>query len=74
MRAHVTNRSGAARGFQSLDRGTVMVEPGASAELDLAEHDLHRVWHEAGEVRIVPVDAAEPAPAPVAQKPKPRRR
>ena len=30
MRAHVTNRSGAARGFQSLDRGTVMVEPGAS--------------------------------------------
>ncbi len=76
MRAHVTNRSGAARGFQSLDRGTVMVEPGASAELDLADHDLHRVWHKAGAVKIVPVSDVEPvpAPAPVAEKPKPKRR
>ena len=74
MRAHVTNKSGAARGFQSLDRGTAMIEPGASAELDLADHDLHRVWEAAGEVAIMPIGDAEPAPSPAPEKPKPKRR
>lgn len=71
MLAHVTNKSGAARGFQSIDRGTVMIESGASAHLDLADHDLHRAWEAAGEVAIVVMEEAEPDEP---EKPKQKRR
>lgn len=63
MLAHVTNRSRGARGFQSVDRGTVMVEPGASARLDLSDHHLHRAWEAAGEVAIAAVAEADPEQA-----------
>lgn len=70
MLALVINKSGAARGFQSLDGRTVMVEPGASARIDLADHDLHEAWESAGEVAIVRIGDAELS----AQTPKPKRR
>ena len=61
MLARVINRSPGARGFQSLT-GTVMIEPGAFAELDLADHDLHRTWEAAGDVAIVRLNEGEPEP------------
>ena len=59
MRARVTNFSRGARGFHTRDRGTALLEPGASALLDLADHPAHRAWEASGEVRVEP---DEPAP------------
>ena len=55
MLAEVTNRSGAARGFATRDRGTVLVEPGAVALLDLADHPLHDTWAQAGHALVQPL-------------------
>ena len=52
MRVHVTNLGRAARGFHTADGGTTLLEPGASADLDLARHPVHDAWVEAGEVRL----------------------
>ena len=52
MLARVTILGRGPRGFLTLDRGTVMVEPGASALLDLADHPAHDAWVAAGEVSI----------------------
>ena len=54
MRVRVTNLGRGARGFQTADGGTVLVEPGSSASLDLADHPAHRAWQAAGEVKIEP--------------------
>ena len=53
MLTTVTNRSQGARGFATLDRGTVAIEPGSSALLDLADHPLHRAWAEEGAVTLL---------------------
>ena len=58
MRALVTNLGRGARGFHTRDRGTALLEPGASAALDLADHPVHRAWEETGEARIEPEDAS----------------
>ncbi len=55
MLAQVINRSGAARGFATRDQGTVLVEPGASALVDLADHPLHDTWAQAGQVLVQPL-------------------
>ena len=60
MRARVTNLGRGARGFHVEDGGTVLIEPGSSASLDLADHPAHRAWAAAGEVRIEPEAAATP--------------
>ena len=52
MLARVTTLGGGPRGFLTLDRGTVIVEPGASALLDLADHPAHDAWVAAGEASI----------------------
>jgi hypothetical protein len=74
MRARVTNRSRAARGFQTPN-GTVMVEAGATLALDLADHPLHRIWQKAGEVEILPeaAEAGERADAEPARARRPGR-
>ena len=64
MRAHVTNRSRSARGLLLADGSTRFVEPGETALLDLADHDLHRAWDAAGDVSFVPVEAAPPRDRP----------
>ncbi|UDL93970.1 hypothetical protein LGH83_15615 [Lichenihabitans sp. PAMC28606] len=55
MLAAVTNKAKSSRGFHTLDRGSVPIEPGAHALLDLADHPLHRAWADAGEISIVPL-------------------
>jgi hypothetical protein len=55
MLANVTNKAGGARGFHTLDRGTVLLEAGASALLDLAEHPLHRAWVASGDATVAPL-------------------
>jgi hypothetical protein len=55
MLAHVTNKTRGARGFVTLDRGTVLLEPGATALLDLADHPLHRAWSASGGVVVAPL-------------------
>lgn len=55
MLATVTNRARGARGFATLDKGVVLLEAGATALLDLADHALHRAWAAAGEVLIAPL-------------------
>jgi len=52
MRARVTNLGRAARGLQTSAGGTAMLEPGASADLDLADHPVHEAWVAAGGVRV----------------------
>ena len=65
MRARVTNLSRGARGFHIAAGGTVLVEPGASAVLDLAAHPAHDAWAAAGEVAMASEGEAEPvAPRP----------
>ncbi len=54
MLARVTNLSRGPRGFLTLDRGTVMVEPGGSGLLDLADHPAHDAWVKAGDTSISP--------------------
>ncbi len=54
MLARVTILGRGPRGFLTLDRGTVMVEPGASALLDLADHPAHDAWVAAGEASVIP--------------------
>ena len=76
MRALVTNRAGGPRGFQTRDRGTVLLEAGESATLDLAAHPSHDAWAASGEVALVPEgDAAEDKPRPAGRVPpaRPRR-
>ena len=55
MLATVTNKGRGPRGFATLDRGVVLLEAGASAVLDLAEHALHRAWAASGEVLLAPL-------------------
>jgi hypothetical protein len=55
MLVSVTNKARSLRGFATLDRGIVPVEPGANAVLDLADHALHRAWATAGEVVVAPL-------------------
>ncbi len=55
MLSTVTNRGRGARGFSTLDRGVVLLDPEASAVLDLADHPSHRAWSDAGQVLIVPL-------------------
>ena len=83
MRARVTNAARSARGFATLDRGIVMLEPGASEALDLADHPIHRAWEEAGEAIISPdetgvpelsTEGEVPKPASVLEPPPPARR
>ncbi len=70
MLAKVTNRSRGARGFETRDRGTVLLEPGGSAILDLVDHPAHRAWETAGEVTMLAREdraegaAHDRAPAP----------
>jgi hypothetical protein len=52
MLATVTNRARGVRGLLTLDRGTVPLEPGAVALLDLADHPLHRAWTAAREILV----------------------
>ncbi len=52
MLARVMTLGRGPRGFLTLDRGIVMIEPGASALLDLADHPAHDAWVAAGEVNI----------------------
>ncbi len=59
MLSTVTNRAGAPRGFSTLDRGTVVLEPGEAATLDLADHPAHRAWAEAGEALCLPLPDRE---------------
>ena len=54
MLARVMTLGRGPRGFLTLDRGTVMVEPGASALLDLADHPAHNAWVAAGEASVIP--------------------
>ena len=61
MRARVTNLGRGARGFHTADRGTVLLDPGASAVLHLADHPIHDAWVAAGEVAVEPEDGPEPA-------------
>ena len=58
MLARVMTLGRGPRGFLTLDRGTVMVEPGASALLDLADHPAHDAWVASGEVRIASEEMA----------------
>lgn len=60
MRARVTNLSRGARGFNTADGGTALLDPGASAMLDLAPHPAHDAWAAAGEVGITPKEDGEP--------------
>ncbi len=55
MLCAVTNRSSAPRGFATLDRGVVLLDPGEAATLDLADHPSHRAWAEAGAVTCQPL-------------------
>lgn len=57
----VTNRAPGARGFHTKDRGTVFLEPGDTAVLDLAPlGPVEKAWKDAGEVMIgEPVDAEQ---------------
>ncbi len=55
MLATVTNKAKAARGFATLDQDIVMLEAGASALLDLADHLLHQAWLASGQVVIAPL-------------------
>lgn len=55
MLAALTNRSKAALGFATLDRGVVVLEPGEAATLDLADHPAHRAWSEAGAIACHPL-------------------
>ncbi|WP_165359675.1 hypothetical protein [Lichenibacterium minor] len=66
MRARVTNMSRGARGFHTADGGTALLDPGASAVLDLAPHPAHDAWAAAGEVAVSLEGEAEP-PAPRAR-------
>ena len=59
MLATVTNRAKGARGFATLDREVVLLEAGASALLDLADHLLHRAWAAEGQVLIAPLPEKE---------------
>ncbi len=54
MLARVTNLSRGPRGFLTLDRETVMVEPGSSDLLDLADHPAHDAWVKAGDASVTP--------------------
>ncbi len=58
MLADVTNRSRSPRGFLLSDGTTALLDPGAAARLDLADHPLHRAWEAAGDVAIVPLHGA----------------
>ncbi len=60
MRARVTNLSRGARGFHTSDRGTVLLDPGASTVLDLAPHPAHDAWAATGEVVVAPEEEPEP--------------
>ena len=60
MRARVTNLSRGARGFNTADGGTALLDPGASAMLDLAPHPAHDAWVAAGEVGVAPEEGEEP--------------
>ncbi len=62
MRARVTNLGRAARGLQTSAGGTAMLEPGASADLDLARHPVHDAWVKAGEVRVDVLAGSEAKP------------
>ena len=53
MRARVTNFARAPRGFHTADGGTVLVEPGSSALVELADHPIHDAWAAAGEVKVM---------------------
>ncbi len=65
MLARVTNLSRGPRGFLTRDRGTVMLEPGASALLDLADHPAHDAWVKAGDASVTPEpDDLEGPPRP----------
>ncbi len=55
MLATVTNNARSARGLATLDREIVLLEAGASALLDLADHLLHRAWAAQGEILILPL-------------------
>ncbi len=55
MLANVTNRAKGPRGFATIDREIVMLEAGASALLDLADHLLHQAWLASGQVLIAPL-------------------
>lgn len=55
MLAAVTNRAQASRGFATLDRGIVVLEPGEGATLDLADHPAHRAWADAGAIACHPL-------------------
>ncbi len=55
MLANVTNKASGPRGLATLDREIVMLEAGASALLDLADHLLHDAWVESGQVVIAPL-------------------
>lgn len=59
MLATVTNQARGARGFATLDREIVLLEAGASALLDLADHLLHRAWAAEGQVLIAPLPEKE---------------
>ena len=76
MLARVMTLGGGPRGFLTLDRGTVMVEPGASALLDLADHPAHDAWVAAGEASVTPEPEDVEGPfrqlAPPARRPRPR--
>ena len=67
MLARVTTLSRGPRGFLTLDRGTVMVESGASALLDLADHPAHDAWVKSGEVSVTPEpeDPGDPSRHPL---------
>ena len=61
MRARVTNLGRGARGFSTADRGTALLDAGASALLDLADHPVHDAWIAAGDVAVTPEEEPEPA-------------
>ena len=59
MLAQATNRSRSPRGLHTARDGIVLLEPGRTMLLDLADHPLHRAWEAAGEVRIAPLSDKE---------------
>ena len=63
MRARITNLSRGARGFLTTEGATVLLDPGASALLDLAPHPAHDAWIAAGEVGVTPEEEATEPPA-----------
>ncbi len=68
MLAQVTNRARGPRGFETLDRGIVLIEPGETKDLDLADHPLHRAWVSAGEIVIEPRETEQSADVRAASK------